>query len=221
MISNNDYENEGVKNFLSQLDGENSVQSTSAEIITASQPDYPVNLFNVDGSTCDPIPNHQTSWSALLIHHGIGVGGNCACYVSNPLPNKKKSHPNFDVGGHMTTFQDGSVDIGGICYLMPLCKWHNNKKRDGIMFYHFGLDILKLSGYLKNELSLTFMMRMKAEKEKVILFLNSTGWEYKYFTDDNEVSVLKSAAHTPSDILLNSHYIFHFKNGRYHLMVNP
>ena len=129
--------------------------STSAQVVDFSDP-----LFNVDGSSDDPeIDGH--SWRSLLREHGIDGD----CYVTNVQPLGETSHPNFSVGGHMTINQDGSVPIGGECFLMPLCSWHNSKARDGIAFERTETRMLKLFGYMEEEPRATFSARLDSDEE--------------------------------------------------------
>ena len=123
--------------------------STGAEVV-----DYSGELFNVDGSSDDP-PINGLSWKGLLIENLIE--GNC--YVANITPPMQSSHPKFSVGGHMTTNRDGSVEHGGICYLMPLCSWHNSKARDHMAFELTNTSMIKLSGYMESEPAATFLAR--------------------------------------------------------------
>lgn len=113
-------------------------------------------LYNVEGSTGDPEID-GANWKALLISNGI----NGDCYVTDPLPDGDgTSHPGFNVGGHMTPNADGHVPNGGICYLIPLCKWHNSTSRDGTPFEHEETEMLELSGFMEGDIAATFTARM-------------------------------------------------------------
>lgn len=141
-----------LKQFYEDF-GDAVLKSTSATVVQ-----YPGTLYNVDGSTDDPKIDGVT-WKQLLIDNGIN--GNC--YVTSPLPTDDSSHPSFNVGGHMTPNSDGSVAIGGICYLMPLCSWHNSKQRDGVPFAHTETTMLQLSGYMQAEPAATFLARQPGD----------------------------------------------------------
>lgn len=141
-----------LKQFYENF-GDAVLKSTSATVVQ-----YPGTLYNVDGSTDDPKIDGVT-WKQLLIDNGIN--GNC--YVTSPLPTDDSSHPSFNVGGHMTPNSDGSVAIGGICYLMPLCSWHNSKQRDGVPFAHTETTMLQLSGYMQAEPAATFLARQPGD----------------------------------------------------------
>ena len=117
--------------------------------------DYDGVLYNVEGSTGDPDID-GANWKKLLITKGIDGD----CYVTDPLPDRDgTSHPGFNVGGHMTPNANGRVPLGGTCYLMPLCKWHNSTRRDGTAFAHEKTRMLKLSGYMEGDLAATFAAR--------------------------------------------------------------
>lgn len=136
-----------------------TIRSTSAEVV-----DFYGELYNVDGSSPDPKID-GLSWRALLKAHGID--GNC--YVTNQ-PDSEGSHPDFSVGGHMTPNSDGQVPFGGDSYLMPLCSWHNSTARNGVAFQHTETRVIKLSGFLQNELPETFMARMPSTERHSIVY---------------------------------------------------
>ena len=122
--------------------------------------DFAGDLFNVSGSTHDP--EIGGNWLDLL--RGADIVD--PCYVTYPLPTKKKtSHPDELVGGHMTTDPEGYVAIGGISYLMPLCKWHNHIARNGVAFQHEKTRMLKLFGYMQGEPLATFVARAPGPAE--------------------------------------------------------
>ncbi|MEM7791889.1 MAG: hypothetical protein AAF546_10855 [Verrucomicrobiota bacterium] len=80
--------------------------------------------------------------------------------MTAPLPDRPgTSHPGFDVGGHMTPNENGRVPTGGVCYLMPLCKWHNSTRRDGTPFEHDETKMLQLTGYMEGDIAMTFAAR--------------------------------------------------------------
>lgn len=141
---------QALATFVSQYSGVN-IQSTSAQVVNFSGV-----LYNVAGSTPDP-PIGGVTWKQLLINYGIS--GNC--YVTSPLPTTSTSHPQFSVGGHMTTNAAGTVPTGGHCYLMPLCFWHNSTSKNGVPFQHVNNDtMLQLDGYMQADLAATFIARM-------------------------------------------------------------
>lgn len=111
-------------------------------------------LYNVDGSSDDPEINGE-SWKGLLIRNSIDG----ECYVTNVPAPADKTHPQFSVGGHMTTIKSGKVPRGGISYLMPLCSWHNHYARNHEAFELRSPKILKLFGYQLAEPAATFMAR--------------------------------------------------------------
>lgn len=138
-----------LREFVKKWDGF-ELFSTGATLVN-----FTSDLYNVDGSSDDPTIN-GLAWKKLLIDRG--VDGNC--YVTNVKPTKKSSHPEFSVGGHMTTNSDGSVAVGGVCYLMPLCKWHNSTARNGKAFSHTKTSMLKLTGFMQGDIAATFKARL-------------------------------------------------------------
>lgn len=159
----------------------NGILSTGAQPVNFSG-----DLYNVDGSTHDPkrIPGHDgMAWKRLLEVNGIG--GNC--YVTNPNP--EGSHPDFSVGGHMTTDPTGYVPTGGICYLMPLCFWHNGKKNDGVRFTHNNTAMLKLTGYNQGELAATFQLRLPSKMPYAVLYHSEEGWQYQDISEDEAKNI--------------------------------
>ena len=116
-------------------------------------------LYNVEGSTGDPDID-GANWRELLISYGIDGD----CYVTAPLPDREgTTHPRFMVGGHMTPNADGHVPIGAICYLMPLCKWHNSPGRNRTPFEHEETEMLELSGFMEGDIAATFAARMPGD----------------------------------------------------------
>ena len=116
--------------------------------------DYAGFLYNIEGSSPDPRID-RLMWKQLLIRNGIEED----CYVTDPLPDGETSHADFSVGGHMTPSDIGHVEPGGICYLMPLCHWHNNPARNRTPFEHTATRMLELSGYMEGDLAATFEAR--------------------------------------------------------------
>jgi hypothetical protein len=131
--------------------------STGARVVP-----YAGVLYNVEGSSIDP-PLDPDGWKQLLLDNGIDGD----CYVTHPLPEegRGRSHPADSVGGHMTPDAEGRVETGGICYLMPLCKWHNHTRRNRTPFEHDETEMLELSGYMMADLAATFLARMPGEAE--------------------------------------------------------
>jgi hypothetical protein len=121
--------------------------------------DYEGVLYNVDGSKDDP--KLGQAWKGLLKKNGID--GNC--YVTHPPAKVGSTHPKFVVGGHMTPNKAGKVKPGGICYLMPLCGWHNSTARNEEPFEHEETRMLELSGYMERDLAETFLARMPGDAE--------------------------------------------------------
>ena len=156
-----------LQEFVDRFEGQR-LFSTSANVVTYTAP-----LYNVIGSTSDPkIPGYP-SWNYLLQQFGIGVGSNDHCYVDPQTPDH--SHPAFQVGGHMTPNQDGTVPTTGICYLMPLCKWHNGKGNNHVAFAHSLTQILELHGYMTSEPAATFMARMSGQAPAALVFAADEG----------------------------------------------
>ena len=171
-----------VERYLQQ-----GILSTSAKVVNFTN-----GLYNVDGSTYDPkkVPGHDgEAWKQLLISYGI----NANCYVTNPNP--EGSHPDFSVGGHMTTNSNGNVPEGGKCYLMPLCFWHNSTSKNGILFTHSATKMLELSGYMQGELAVTFKLRLPSKEPFAVLYYSEEeGWNYQDLTE-------KQAMNLKSDFL--------------------
>ncbi len=190
-------ETHAIMNFVRSV-GTDGLESTGAEAV-----DYSGVLYNVSGSTNDPthVPNHHgKTWRQLLIDFGINA--NAQCYVTNyPAPNGS-SHPNFSVGGHMTTNPQGHVAINGFCYLMPLCFWHNSTSNNGKPFSHQLTAMLKLTGYMKGELALTFQVRLPSSEPFALLFSKDGAWNYR----DVSQSEAESFVSEPSAIGAD-HYV--------------
>ena len=83
----------------------------------------------------------------------------------------------------MTPDAEGDVPIGGDCYLMPLCSWHNNKARDRQVFEHTQTKMLELSGYMQGEAAATFLARMPGETPLSLVFLGDEGLSYRNIED--------------------------------------
>ncbi len=170
------------------------VTSTGASTTTLS-----ADVYNVDGSTQDPkhVPGHEDeSWKELLI--GYKIPASSPCYVTNAPAPADKTHPQFNVGGHVTTDPNGGV-IDDSCYLMPMCSWHNNKARDGVRFTHTLSQMLKLTGYMKGELAATFRLRLPSPHPYALLYYaeDLQGWTYRDLTEDQLNSWEEGAAREP------------------------
>jgi hypothetical protein len=163
---------EQLKQFVARY-GDMKIQSTSAKVVY-----YADDLYNVDGSSDDPYIDGK-KWKPLL--QAYGISGNC--YANTPVPQGITSHPAFSVGGHMTPNADGDVPIGGDCYLMPLCSWHNNTARNGQVFEHTQTKMLELSGYMQGEPAATFLARMSGEAPLSLVFLGEEGLSYRNIPD--------------------------------------
>jgi len=146
--------------------GDVGIRSTGAMRVN-----YSGVLYNVDGSSTDPEID-GLSWKELLTSNGIT--GNC--YVTNSTPDDN-SHPNFNVGGHMTTVPNGQVAVGAFSYLMPLCSWHNHKSRDGVPFKHDKTLMLRLSGYMEREIAASFTARLPSEENHAIIYPEGHVWK--------------------------------------------
>ncbi len=185
-----------MANIVSQWGG-NHVESTAAANVN-----YSGTLYNVEGSTDDPhIGGHN--WKPLLI--SMGIDGDC--YVTNANPGLGTSHPGFNVGGHMTPNSSGDVANGGTCYLMPLCSWHNNTARDGVAFSHTETSMLQLSGYMQDEMAVTFMARLPSDEPFSLMYYSDGKWQHKNLSKSEEAKL--SSKGLSSDILGSKldHYV--------------
>ena len=157
-------------------------ESTSAEKVTYSR-----DLYNVKGSTPDPKIGGK-KWKKLLKDYNI-TG---RCYVTNQKPPSGTSHEHaeFDVGGHVTPNQDGIVNKGQSCYLMPLCTWHNSTSRDGKNFEHSKTSMLKLNGYMQGEPPETFLARMPSAQPYSLIFRGEGDWHAQNLSGDSAEALL-------------------------------
>lgn len=173
---------EYIRSYLEKF-GDMRLLSTGAEVVDIDEP-----LFNVSGSTGDPIPNGASSWKQLLIEEADLAGS--SCYVTNDTPNGN-SHPGFNVGGHMTLNEDGNVEIGGICYLMPLCSFHNSTSQNGIAFDHNETKMLKLTGYQQDEPFALFSLRLPSPEPFGLLYLDEADetWKHSNLSRDSAEDV--------------------------------
>lgn len=169
-----------VQDFLEKF-SDLRLFSTGFEVI-----DFSDDLYNVRGSTGDPIPGPSDSWKELLEDES-GLSG-ADCYVTNvPPPDNSTSHPSFSVGGHMTTNSDGSVPIGSECYLMPLCSWHNHHTRTD-RFTHSETRMLKLIGYMEAEPFATFSLRLPSPQPFAMLYFDQADGTWKHKNISREQS---------------------------------
>lgn len=169
--------------FVKRHQGVN-ILSTGSKVVY-----YEGVLYNVEGSTDDPKIT-SGGWKSLLLKNGIDGD----CYVTHPLPepNKESTHNQFNVGGHMTPNADGSVISGGICYLMPLCHWHNSTARDRYPFEHDETKMLELSGYMEGDSLVTFLAR------------SPEGPDYQLISIESN-SVI-AGANTPDELPIHPNY---------------
>lgn len=165
-----------VENLLRTFAREDRLFSTGAEVVNFAD-----ELYNVTGSTPDPpaVPGFEhLSWKMLLIEMA-GIDRDANCYVTNNVPASNTSHPLFRVGVHMTPNNNGQVDSGGVCFLMPLCSWHNSTARNGIAFEHTETKMLKLTGFLKDDLPVTFRLRQPSPDPFAVLFFDEHEQQWK------------------------------------------
>lgn len=179
--------------------------STGATFVEFAEP-----LYNVSGSTPDPEID-GLSWKQLLLSRGIT--GNC--YADAPDPGTGTSHPGFRVGGHMTPNSDGSVEIGGVCYLMPLCSWHNSTSRDGVPFDHSQTAMLQLSGYMQSEPAAFFLARFGGAASSALIYLSDDGLVHQRLDEPSAAAMnllsTKLAKHIPPRGVL---LVRHLENGQ-------
>lgn len=162
-----------VRSFIRRYGGA-QITSTGARLVN-----YSGVLYNVSGSTPDPkaIREHKgVSWKTLLKR--FNDFDDAKCYVTDPLPGEESNHPEFAVGGHMTPNPSGIVEVGGVTYLMPLCKWHNSTARDGTAFHHEETRMLKLTGFMEGDSSITFALRLDTGISYSKLFLDNDAQEW-------------------------------------------
>ena len=90
----------------------------------------------------------------------------------------------------MTTNADGSVPVGGECYLMPLCSWHNHYTRTD-RFEHSETRMLKLTGYMESEIFATFSLRLPSPQPFALLYFDTVDgtWKHKNISKDQSKDV--------------------------------
>lgn len=167
----------GVQNFIREAERSERLYSTGANVVFISD-----DLYNVTGSTLDPpeVAGYlSAAWKQLLIGE-LGLSENDHCYVTNVTPPAGTSHPSFSVGGHMTTNPEGNVEPGEICYLMPLCYWHNSTARDGKRFEHSETKMLRLVGYMQGEILESFVTRLPAPERFTMLYFEHQANQWKH-----------------------------------------
>lgn len=193
-------ERQKVNEFVRLVNSEDEI-ITSTGAVTVN---FSGGLYNVKGSTPDPkkVPNHEgVAWKQLLIDYGISAAN--PCYVTNP--GAEGSHPDFSVGGHMTTSYDGNVPTGGSCYLMPLCYWHNSKSRDEVLFYHVRTAMLLLTGYMQGELAATFHLRLPCSEPFGLLYNIDGGWRHHNFATKEQVDTFLAEVNGGHEV---EHHLF-------------
>lgn len=166
-----------LKGFVDHIGG-GIIESTFYSKTTSG----PSKLYNVVDSTDDPYPQKPTKvtgWKSLLESQGFTK----PCYATAPLPAQGKgpSHPGFDVGGHMTTKADGKVE-NGTCYLVPLCKWHNNSNNTA-QFTMRSTTMLILTGYVQKDTGATFLARLGGNAPYALAYLGEEGPDYHYLAE--------------------------------------
>lgn len=154
-------------------------------------------LYNVQGSTRDPDIDGE-NWKKLLISYGIGGD----CYATAPPPDREgTTHPRFMVGGHITPNADGRVPLGGICYLMPLCKWHNSTSRNGKPFEHEETEMLELSGFMEGDIAATFAARMPGDAAFRLVSVEGEALTARAI-DEPQLHLLNAGAALPASYLV-------------------
>lgn len=202
--------------LVSQSKDLNGLFSTGAEVVYFSG-----DLYNISGSTHDPpeVEDHENlSWKRLLIRMA-GLTEDTSCYVTNVAAPSGSSHPQFSVGGHMTTNPDGIVERGEDCYLMPLCSWHNSTRRNGMRFEHSATKMLRLSGFMLGDSPITFSLRQRSKEQFALLFYDTQDkrWRIKNIDTDapsevEQASIGNSDRPSPALLLLErSSELLHVK----------
>lgn len=173
-----------VRTFLEKFE-DVRLFSTGFEVV-----DFAGDLYNVRGSTGDPIPGDADSWKDLLEDEADLTGAEC--YVTNVTAPGESSHPEFRVGGHMTPNEDGNVPEGGDCYLMPLCSWHNHHTREE-RFEHSEIRMLRLTGYMQDELFATFALRLPSPSPFALLYFDEacSQWKERNITKEQSKDIDK------------------------------
>lgn len=167
---------DAVENLISTFARDNRLLSTGAEVVN-----YSGDLYNVAGSTPDPpaVPGHSHSSWKILLKEMANLHEQTPCYVTNVDPPSDSSHPLFKVGGHMTPNESGEVAHGGICYLMPLCSWHNSTRRNGVAFEHTQTKMLKLTGFMEGDSPITFRLRQPSLEPFALLLFDEDNQEWR------------------------------------------
>lgn len=190
-----------LREFVKKWDGV-ELFSTGATLVNFTK-----DLYNVDGSSDDPKIN-GLAWKKLLIDRGVDGD----CYVTNVKPPQKSSHPDFSVGGHMTTNSDGSVAVGGVCYLMPLCSWHNSKARDGKAFSHEKTSMLKLTGFMQGDIAATFKARLNDGDVYSVVYPSDSELETQGLPAINFANIMDFRLQKQATNGLPPHYVLFKRN---------
>ena len=169
-----------IRNFLDEF-SEFRLFSTGFEIVE----NFTGDLYNVRRSSDDPEIDGR-NWKQLLIDEAA-LSPSDECYVTSPDADPGSNHPEFFAGGHMTTDSDGSVPVGGNCYLMPICAWHNHYTRTG-RFEHTGAKMLMLTGYMEGDLFSTFKSRINSIEPFALLYLDQEDGTWKHKNLSKEVT---------------------------------
>lgn len=110
-------------------------------------------VYNVSGSGKDPkcIEGlRNAAWKTVMIDRGIMPSAKCPGPPASKPDTTHDDEDNFDNGGHVTKNKDNTVGPDKICYLIPLCDWHNHTSRNDTEFNWKGeLDAVELSGYFE------------------------------------------------------------------------
>lgn len=203
-------EDQRVKNFIRANMG-GTLLSTGAKIVYFSGV-----LYNITGSTHDPqeVRNYEgENWKSLLV---LKAGlADARCYVTNATAPEGSNHDNFAVGGHMTTDPQGEVEIGGVSYLMPLCKWHNSTAKNGVAYTHDETKMLRLTGFMEGDTLVTFTMRMPSDEDHVLLYFDqlSERWKYSHLYDVQVLSWKDKFLNFPFDPARPKDYVIFKRHG--------
>ena len=209
------YEADEVRAFITKYGGI-GLLSTGAQLV-----DYAGKLYNVTQSTEDPkaVDEHKgASWKKLL--NSYADFSHACCYVTSPLPDEASNHPEFSVGGHMTPNSSGIVELGGVTYLMPLCKWHNSTARDCTAFSHNKTKMLKLTGFMEGDSAITFALRLENSNAYTLLYFDrsNTSWAYRELST-SERQTMKSESLMPmsAGVTRQEYAIFERRGDRFYI----
>lgn len=205
-------ETDKVRAFITRYNGIR-ILSTGAQLV-----DFTGVLYNVTGSTDDPrrVDGHTgVSWKKLL--NKYENFSEASCYVTSPLPAITSTHPDFLVGGHMTTNSSGVVELGGVTYLMPLCKWHNSTSQNGVAFEHLETRMLKLTGFMEGDTSITFDLRLDNQSQYTQLYFDkpNKNWVYREISGMEGQTILEQSLRPMSGGHLRQEHALFEKQGDY------